>query len=126
MCVTRNEENRHTDAMLTRRNAPIDRLALDAEARRLRVEAMAQTGRMIGRGIRNAIAWFRAKRASRRTHGEMMSLDDRTLSDIGVNRDQVSQLASGNWAPDRRSDWINSGLATQEPANTTGRSRRVA
>ncbi|HTP83048.1 MAG TPA: DUF1127 domain-containing protein [Alphaproteobacteria bacterium] len=38
----------------------------------------------------------------RATRDELMSLDDRTLADIGLTRGDIPQVASGLWAPENR------------------------
>ena len=38
----------------------------------------------------------------RATRDELMSLDDRTLADIGLTRGDIPQVASGLWVPENR------------------------
>lgn len=69
-------------------------------------EAIADAGAALSRGLRKPLAGLFAKlkawAVERATRDELMSLDDRTLADIGLNRGDIPQVASGLWVPENR------------------------
>jgi uncharacterized protein YjiS (DUF1127 family) len=48
----------------------------------------------------------------RSTRDELMSLDDRTLADIGLTRGDIPQVASGLWVPENRLAQIRAAQVT--------------
>ncbi|MBI3710196.1 MAG: DUF1127 domain-containing protein [Proteobacteria bacterium] len=92
----------------------------------MRAELAGRFANKIGQAVRDAIGWVLAKRTQRQTYEELMSLDDRTLADIGINRGQIPQISAGMWVPDRRANWLTSETAAQRPANAVNPPRRVA
>ena len=71
-----------------------------------RGEAIADVFAMIGGAITRVVAKIYAPLKSwaveRATRDELLSLDDRTLADIGLTRGDIPQVASGLWVPENR------------------------
>lgn len=68
---------------------------LVAEAERLRGEALADLSRRVSLRLRRFFAQVASDFRAARTINEMMSLDDRTLSDLGISRSQIPGLVYG-------------------------------
>jgi uncharacterized protein YjiS (DUF1127 family) len=71
-----------------------------------RGEAIADTFAAIGGAVRAIAAKLYAPvknwAVERATRDELLSLDDRTLADIGLTRGDIPQVASGLWVPENR------------------------
>ena len=71
-----------------------------------RGEAIADVFAAIGGAIARVAAKLYAPLKSwaveRATRDELLSLDDRTLADIGLTRGDIPQVASGLWVPEIR------------------------
>lgn len=71
-----------------------------------RGEAIADVFAMIGGAIARVVAKIYAPLKTwaieRATRDELLSLDDRTLADIGLTRGDIPQVASGLWVPENR------------------------
>lgn len=71
-----------------------------------RGEAIADAFAGIARVIRTVAGKLSAPiknwAAERATRDELMSLDDRTLADIGLTRGDIPQVAAGLWVPENR------------------------
>ena len=65
-------------------------------------EAFAAVARTVGRIAKTLYATIRSWAVERATRDELMSLDDRTLADIGLTRGDIPQVASGLWVPENR------------------------
>ena len=83
----------------------IDYERLSRRGHRLRSEAIAAAAKRLQRYINNRV--FRPLqcwREERLRYSELMSLDSRTLKDIGISRGDIRAIASGTWAdaPKRR------------------------
>jgi len=60
----------------------------------------------------------------RATRDELMSLDDRTLADIGLTRGDIPQVASGLWVPENRLAHVRAAQVT--PASNANNRPQVA
>ena len=56
----------------------------------------------IGRIAAKLYAPLKSWAVERATRDELLSLDDRTLADIGLTRGDIPQVASGLWVPENR------------------------
>lgn len=69
-------------------------------------EAIADAGAALSRSLRKpftgVFAKLKAWAVERSTRDELMSLDDRTLADIGLTRGDIPQVAAGLWVPENR------------------------
>ncbi len=65
-------------------------------------EAVAEAIVAISRAVANLPNALKEWRVRRRTFAELMSLDDRTLADIGITRGEIAQVAAGRYAPTLR------------------------
>jgi uncharacterized protein YjiS (DUF1127 family) len=126
MRAVQNEGIRFDNAAWTLKRERPDTRKIEAEAHQMRAEVAGRFANKIGQAVRGAIGWVLAKRTERQTYEELMSLDDRTLADIGINRGQIPQISAGLWVPDRRANWLKSETAAQRPANAVNPPRRVA
>ena len=77
-------------------------------------EAVADAIVAVSRAVANLPNALKTWRLRRQTHAELMSLDDRTLADIGITRGEIAQVAAGRYVP-----------ATRSGATTFGRPKLV-
>lgn len=79
------------------RMAPLDSLAAMTHARALQAAAMRDLFAGLGRAMVAGAGWMArpaiAAYRKNRTYGELMSLDDRMLQDIGLHRTQIRAVA---------------------------------
>lgn len=61
----------------------------------------------------------------RATRDELMSLDDRTLADIGLTRGDIPQVAAGLWVPENRLAQVSAAKPAQ-PSNVNNRPQVAA
>jgi len=57
-------------------------------------DMIAAAMRAAGDGVRKALAGYRSYRRARATHEALQSLDDRTLRDLGLARDEIRSVAA--------------------------------
>ena len=65
-------------------------------------DAFAAVARFVRRPFTGVFAKVKTWAIERATRDELMSLDDRTLADIGLTRGDIPQVASGLWVPENR------------------------
>jgi uncharacterized protein YjiS (DUF1127 family) len=65
-------------------------------------DAFAALARLVRRPFAAVFAKVKAWAIERATRDELMSLDERTLADIGLTRGDIPQVASGLWVPENR------------------------
>jgi uncharacterized protein YjiS (DUF1127 family) len=61
----------------------------------------------------------------RATRDELMSLDDRTLADIGLTRGDIPQVAAGLWVPENRLAQVSAAKPAR-PSNVNNRPQVAA
>lgn len=73
---------------------------IEIEAQRLRAEAFAQLATDVKNGFTKAARfvsqWISKKINQSRIMNELYAMDDRTLADIGLTRDQINSIVYGN------------------------------
>ena len=65
-------------------------------------ELFATVGGAIARVVAKLYSPLKSWAVERATRDELLSLDDRTLADIGLTRGDIPQVASGLWVPENR------------------------
>ncbi|MBI3451951.1 MAG: DUF1127 domain-containing protein [Rhodospirillales bacterium] len=65
---------------------------------------LRHAGRALIKAVKRLAAAIEGWRQHRATYAELMSLDDRTLADIGIGRSDIPRIAAGqflpqNWTP---------------------------
>ncbi len=109
--------------------APSD-LSLSARDKALmaRGEAIAEVFAALGQVVRTVAGKLYAPiknwAVERATRDELMSLDDRTLADIGLTRGDIPQVAAGLWVPENRLAQIRA--AKPAPASNVNNRPQVA
>ena len=112
-------------------NAPSD-LTLSARDKALmaRGEAIAdvfatvaQVARKLAGKLYAPIKTWAVERATR---DELMSLDDRTLADIGLTRGDIPQVASGLWVPENRLAQVHAAKPASTASNANSRPQIAA
>ncbi len=104
-------------------------LSTTDKAMMARGEAIADAFTAIAGALRTIAARLYAPikhwAVERATRDELLSLDDRTLADIGLTRGDIPQVASGLWVPENRLAQIR---ATQvnSPSNANNRPQVAA
>ena len=82
------------------------RLTEQDRARLAQAEAIADAvlavSRFVSRLASPLVAKFKEWRVHSRTREELESLDDRTLADIGLSRNDIPRVAAGMWVPENR------------------------
>jgi uncharacterized protein YjiS (DUF1127 family) len=75
-------------------------------ARELRLAAPARTTGLaiVASTISRCVAWIRDQERIRQDTNRLMTLDDRLLADIGLERDQVEHALRSGRLPARRDD----------------------
>jgi uncharacterized protein YjiS (DUF1127 family) len=107
---------------------------LDARARQLRAEAIAQMLSGVGRGVARALRPLRARlgrwQERRRTSDALMRCSDRALADIGIEREHIPLIAKGI-DPSRHEPavaakwrWLAAARARLDAAGAARRERR--
>ncbi len=75
-------------------------IKIEIEAQRMRAEAFAQLATDIRTGFAKTFgfvtSWVRKKMDQSRILNELYAMDDRTLADIGLTRDQINSIVYGN------------------------------
>lgn len=104
------------------------RLSTTDKALMARGEAIADTFAAITGAVRTIAARLYAPiktwAVERSTRDELMSLDDRTLADIGLTRGDIPQVASGLWVPENRLAQVRAAQVT--PASNANKRPQVA
>lgn len=77
--------------------SPLDHPRYRAELQH--AEAVANAIVSVTQAIAKLPNTFKSWRQRRRTYVELMSLDERTLADIGITRGEIDQIASGQYIP---------------------------
>lgn len=77
----------------------IDIAELNRAVAQARAETLLRLINAIGRAAGRAVAWLGAWRRYRVAVSELEGLDPRTLSDIGITRDDIPRVAAGLWMP---------------------------
>lgn len=77
--------------------SPLDHPRYRAELQH--AEAVADAIVAVSRAVANLPNALKEWRVRRRTYAELMSLDDRTLADIGITRGEIGQIAAGRYVP---------------------------
>jgi uncharacterized protein YjiS (DUF1127 family) len=62
----------------------------------------------------------------RATRDELLSLDDRTLADIGLTRGDIPQVASGLWVPENRLAQVRAASSLKSASNANNRPQVAA
>lgn len=75
--------------------APLSAVEIEAYARRIRAEAIANLIVTGWNAVKGAVATFNAYRADRRAMAELDALDDQMLRDIGLSRSQIPAAVAG-------------------------------
>jgi uncharacterized protein YjiS (DUF1127 family) len=75
---------------------------------------------MIGNAVETAVARVRAWREREQARAELMSLDDRSLADIGLSRSDIPAVLSGEYQSSRTTDERSPRVA----ANANGKAAR--
>lgn len=82
------------------------RLSEQDVARLAQAEAIADAvlavSRFVSKLVSPIVAKAKAWRIQSRTRDELEALDDRTLADIGLSRNDIPRVAAGMWAPEAR------------------------
>lgn len=86
-----------------------------AEARRMRSEQIVKSIKLLGAWLRTHVVepllWAAE---AERSYNELMALDDRTLEDIGIRREEIPQVVARGIAQKRLAAYAAG--ASQEPA----------
>ncbi|HLT78441.1 MAG TPA: DUF1127 domain-containing protein [Ferrovibrio sp.] len=75
--------------------APLSAVEIEAYARRIRAEAIANMIYNAWTALKGLVARYQAYLADRRAMAELESLDDQMLRDIGLSRSQIPAAVAG-------------------------------
>ena len=111
--------------------APIDHLEITTAARRMQAQEFAKLFRAFGRGVKAVltaiVSPYQVWREYQDTYGELASLDDRMLADIGISRSDIPRVAAGLWAPQARMErMVKVGLTPKTATANTNRPQVAA
>ena len=77
-------------------------IEMHSKANKLRAKAFAQLVNFVASSIVALFAgtakWLKSKSQNRRVMGQLYSMDDRSLADIGITRGDIERIANGTWA----------------------------
>lgn len=75
--------------------APLSAVEIEAYARRIRAEALANMIRDGLTGLKRTVTNFKAYLADQRAMAELNALDDQMLRDIGISRSEIPAAVAG-------------------------------
>lgn len=77
-------------------------------------DAVLAVSRFVSKLVSPIVAKAKAWRIQSRTREELEALDDRTLADIGLTRNDIPRVAAGMWVPEARA--VRTSYAAPAPA----------
>lgn len=77
-------------------------IKIHSKANKLRAKAFAQLVNFVASSVvalfAGTVKWFNTKSQNRRVMGQLYSMDDRSLADIGITRSDIEGIVNGTWA----------------------------
>ena len=76
-------------------------IEMHLKANKLRAKAFAQLANLVASFVVASLAgtakWFNSKAQNSRVMGQLYSMDDRALADIGITRGDIEGVVNGTW-----------------------------
>lgn len=127
--MSTNTNHGWTNAVMSQASNPVSQMEIYYAARQMQAQVVREIATKIGQAIakvlRPLVSAVREGHARRQIFWELSSLDDRTLSDIGITRSDIPRVAAGLWTPERRTAAVTT-VATAPSATNTNRPQKAA